>query len=123
MFKQLTDEEKTEYREWVRLNYEPFGEIKGIWHPVVQQACVEINQELFNLLDEMSAASTETGPLRYLVEYAGAGFDGDGYWAEPVGEKDLAAELRRAKEEGATARVWVEVRRGGYPWIVTGRKK
>jgi hypothetical protein len=44
MFKQLTEEETAEYRKWARENYEPFGPIKGIWHPVVQQECVEINR-------------------------------------------------------------------------------
>ena len=44
MFKQLTEEEKVEYRNWARDNYAPLDEIKGIWHPVVQEECVAINK-------------------------------------------------------------------------------
>ncbi len=43
LFKQLTEEEEEEFREWARENYEPLSEIKGIWHPVVQAECVKIN--------------------------------------------------------------------------------
>ena len=44
LFKQLTDEEKADYRRWARENYEPLSTIEGIWHPVVQQECAEINR-------------------------------------------------------------------------------
>ena len=43
LFKDLDPEEEEEYRQWARDNYEPFSEIKGIWHPVVQSECTRIN--------------------------------------------------------------------------------
>ena len=44
MFKQLTDADKVKYQEWARENYTPFGVIEGIWHPVVQRECADINR-------------------------------------------------------------------------------
>ncbi len=38
-------EEEVEFRKWARDNYTPFSEIKGIWHPIVQDECVKINKE------------------------------------------------------------------------------
>jgi hypothetical protein len=43
VFKQLTETEAQEYRQWARDNYVPFSEISGVWHPVVQAECVRIN--------------------------------------------------------------------------------
>jgi len=45
MFKELTEKEKTTFREWARQNYKPLTEIKGIWHPVAQAECARINDE------------------------------------------------------------------------------
>lgn len=45
LFRDLAKEEEMEFREWARLNYKPLSEIKGTWHPVVQQECVKINEE------------------------------------------------------------------------------
>ena len=45
LFRNLTTKEEDEFRQWARDNYEPFSEIKGVWHPVVQDECVKINQE------------------------------------------------------------------------------
>ena len=45
LFRNLTTKEEEEFRRWARDNYEPFSEIKGVWHPVVQDECVKINQE------------------------------------------------------------------------------
>ena len=45
LFRNLTTEEEDEFRQWARDNYEPFSEIKGVWHPIVQDECVKINQE------------------------------------------------------------------------------
>jgi hypothetical protein len=58
LFKQLTEEEKREYREWAWENYEPLSEIKGIWHPVVQAECALINQShdaLGTLMGDLTA--------------------------------------------------------------------
>ena len=45
LFRELTPKEEKEFRKWARDNYEPFTEIKGIWHPVVQDECVKMSKE------------------------------------------------------------------------------
>lgn len=45
LFKELTQAEEREMRQWARDHYRPFSEIQGVWHPVVQAECVEINKE------------------------------------------------------------------------------
>ena len=45
LFRELTPEEEPAFRQWARDNYEPYSEIKGVWHPVVQEECVQINKE------------------------------------------------------------------------------
>lgn len=45
MFIALSEEEAEEFRRWARENYEPFSDIKGIWHPEVQKECARINGE------------------------------------------------------------------------------
>ena len=45
LFKELTTEEEDVFRQWARDNYEAFAEIKGVWHPVVQDECVKINDQ------------------------------------------------------------------------------
>jgi hypothetical protein len=45
LFRELTEAEEMEFRLWARENYEPFTEIKGIWHPVVQDECRRMNEE------------------------------------------------------------------------------
>ena len=44
-YRALTTAEETKFREWARDNYEPGSEIKGSWHPVVQEACVALNRQ------------------------------------------------------------------------------
>ena len=44
-FRALTPAKEAQFRSWARDNYESGAEIKGIWHPVVQDECVRINQE------------------------------------------------------------------------------
>ena len=44
MFKSLNSDEVEEYRVWAKDNYEKFSEIKGIWHPVIQDECRRINE-------------------------------------------------------------------------------
>ena len=46
MFRTLTSEEEQAFRAWARDNYVPGTVIARIWHPVVQDECVEINAEL-----------------------------------------------------------------------------
>ena len=45
LFRELTEEEAGKFRAWARKNYKPFDEIKGVWHPVVQNECTKINSE------------------------------------------------------------------------------
>ena len=54
MFKQLTKQEEREYRKWAIENYEPFSEINGTWHPVVQDECRKLNQEIGGFHSEVS---------------------------------------------------------------------
>ena len=45
LFRELSEQETKQFRQWARDNYKPLDEIKGIWHPVVQAECVRINIE------------------------------------------------------------------------------
>lgn len=44
LFKTLTPEEETEFRQWAHDNYKAFDPIPGIWHPIVVQECAKINE-------------------------------------------------------------------------------
>ena len=45
MFRPITtQEEASDFIQWAEENYKPFDEIKGIWHPITQLACVKINE-------------------------------------------------------------------------------
>lgn len=45
LFKDLTRQEETEFRTWAKENYVPFNDIKGIWHPIIQDECRRINEQ------------------------------------------------------------------------------
>lgn len=45
LYRDLDEQETATFRAWARTNYQPHSEIKGIWHPVVQDECVRINRE------------------------------------------------------------------------------
>ena len=45
LFKTLTEQEKISYRAWARKHYPPLSQIEGVWHPVVQEECVRMNEE------------------------------------------------------------------------------
>ena len=45
LFKDLTCQEETEFRTWAKENYVPFNDIKGIWHPIIQDECRRINEQ------------------------------------------------------------------------------
>ena len=45
IFRDLTAYEQAEFRAWARANYAPFTPIQGLWHPVVQEECTQINLE------------------------------------------------------------------------------
>jgi hypothetical protein len=46
MFRSLTEEEKKEFRTWARENHKPGDKIEMFWHPVVQDECVKIDEEV-----------------------------------------------------------------------------
>lgn len=45
LFRDLTPEEEISFRQWARNNYRPGSDIYGLWHPVIQDECVRINEE------------------------------------------------------------------------------
>ena len=52
--------EISEFKKWARDNYVPMSEISGVWHPVVQQECVQINKEKSKVCINMSAEKLST---------------------------------------------------------------
>lgn len=47
MFQSIQDEKEIqEYRKWARDNYKPLSDIRGIWHPIIQDECRRMNEEL-----------------------------------------------------------------------------
>ena len=47
LFRDLSPEEDTEFRQWARDNYVCFSDIGGTWHPVVQDECRKMNDEAY----------------------------------------------------------------------------
>lgn len=47
LFKDLSTEEESEFRQWARDNYICFSDIKRIWHPVVQDECQKMNDAAY----------------------------------------------------------------------------
>lgn len=55
-FIKLDLKKKREYRAWARANYKVNYPIDGRWHPVVQQECVNMNEEAaVYVMDETEA--------------------------------------------------------------------
>jgi hypothetical protein len=46
LFRQLSKEEEERFRQWARDNYTPLSDISGVWHPVVQDECRMMNEEV-----------------------------------------------------------------------------
>lgn len=51
-FRDLSEDEKNDFRAWARENYKSGSEISGVWHPVVQEECVKINAECAVLVND-----------------------------------------------------------------------
>lgn len=51
-FRKLSEQEKQEFRETARMNYELFSPIDGLWHPVYQHECVRMNAESATYVDD-----------------------------------------------------------------------
>jgi hypothetical protein len=45
MFRELTEQEQKEFKEWARKNYAPHSKIDELWHPVIKHECLKINVE------------------------------------------------------------------------------
>jgi hypothetical protein len=45
LFRTLDDQETATFRQWARDNYQPLTDISGLWHPVIQDECRQMNQE------------------------------------------------------------------------------
>lgn len=45
LFRDLDTAEQAAFRKWARENYKPLSPIDGVWHPIVQDECVQINAE------------------------------------------------------------------------------
>jgi hypothetical protein len=45
LFRTLDQSEVASFRAWARANYTPLSDIKGIWHPIIQDECRQMNQE------------------------------------------------------------------------------
>lgn len=45
MFRELSNEEAEEFRQWARQNHKRGEPINSVWHPVVQAECLIMNRE------------------------------------------------------------------------------
>ena len=45
IFSPLTEEAEVEFRAWAHKFYPPLTDINGVWHPVMQDECVRINEK------------------------------------------------------------------------------
>lgn len=46
LFRSLPPDEEASFRQWARDNYQPFATINGTWHPVIQDECRRINEQV-----------------------------------------------------------------------------
>jgi len=44
-FRNLSEEDEGEFRQWARDNYNAGGEVSGLWHPVIRDECRRIDEE------------------------------------------------------------------------------
>jgi hypothetical protein len=51
MFRDLTNKEAQEYRDWARTYYEVHTYIPSIWHPIVRDECERMNDEIPKEID------------------------------------------------------------------------
>ena len=45
VFRDIKGEEARQFKQWARDNYAVFTPINGLWHPLIQAECVEMNRE------------------------------------------------------------------------------
>jgi hypothetical protein len=53
IFRDLTPEEETEFRQWARQNWKPGDAISELWHPVVIDEIGKIRQEYLDRFDAL----------------------------------------------------------------------
>ena len=64
-FRFLNYQEVNEFRTNARVNYVPFTEIEGIWHPVYQMECVLINHECsYYKIEDVDERDPRTGVMK-----------------------------------------------------------
>jgi hypothetical protein len=54
LFRDDLSPEEQAFRRWARANYKVFEPVQGVWHPLVQQECVEMNREASGNLKDIS---------------------------------------------------------------------
>jgi len=54
LFRELTEQEKVEFKTAARSEYQPFTVINPNWHPVYRQECVQINHKTHKSIEENS---------------------------------------------------------------------
>ena len=62
----LSEEELADMQKWARENYKPLGVIKGVWHPVVQEECVKMNDEASQDISGLFEDFITDGPTKSL---------------------------------------------------------
>lgn len=61
-FRELSDQEAAEFRQWARDNYTRGSEINPLWHPVVRDECAEMNFEQYPCDDCNAQAGEQCRP-------------------------------------------------------------
>lgn len=52
LYRELSADEEREFRKWARDNYQPLSDISGLWHPVIQLECQQMNREASEAFSE-----------------------------------------------------------------------
>lgn len=51
--RRVSRKQRQELRKWAHDNYEPFTDIPGRWHPIVQKECVKMNMRAVSALKKV----------------------------------------------------------------------
>jgi hypothetical protein len=61
IWRELSKKEEQEYRQWAKTNYVPFSELNPLWHPVILDECIKMNENamdpqtfMLNIIDRFS---------------------------------------------------------------------
>jgi len=47
MYRELSNQEVKEFKQWANENYKPNEPIESLWHPVIKQECERINIKFY----------------------------------------------------------------------------